>query len=176
MSGNARRVLVAGLAAALTFAALWWGTAGFGWLRHDRPVERVLAGQPELLSYRTTWTRDGLQVTVVPVPGVDLPTLYASLREQIAAVLPNRAFTLQVEDRRDATLREAMRVMRLYLEEALANGRFSWADQQVREIAARQGLDWARVAVDTNYLYVELRRGPSYLYEVLPRSRPHTTE
>lgn len=170
MSGYVRRALVAGLAAAFTFAALWWATAALGWVREDRPVESVLAARPDLLSYRLTWRGDTLQVEVLPGPGVDLPELYTSLHRQLEAVLGSRAFTLRVQDRRDATLQEAMRTMRLYLEEALVNGRFSWADQMVREIATRRGLDWARVSVDSDYVYVELRHGPAYLYEVVRRS------
>ena len=172
MSGWARRALIGGLAAALTFTVLWWGAAGLGWLRQGLPVERVLASRPDVLSYHTAWSGDTLEVEVLPAPGVDLPEMYTSLHRQLQAVLGNRPCILRLEDRRDAVLQEAIRIMRLYLEEALVNGRFSWADRMVREIAAGQGLDWARMSVDSDYVYVELRHGQAYLYEVVPRSRP----
>jgi len=174
MAGYVRRALVAAVAAVFTFAALWWGAAGLGWLRQDRPVARVLDEHPDLLSYRLTWSGDSLLVEVLPAPGVDLPGLYTSLESRLRATLGNRSFELRVEDRRDDTLREAWRVMRLYIEEALINGRFAWADDMVKEIAAGHGLDWARMAVDTRHVYVELRHGSAYLYEVI--SRPQSRE
>jgi len=112
-----------------------------------------------------------LLVEVLPGPGVDLPALYTSLWSELRATLGNRPFELRVQDRRDETLREALRVMRLYIEEALVNGRFAWADRMVKEVAAAHGLEWARMAVDAEHVYVELRHGTAYLYEVIPRSR-----
>ncbi|MEW6398371.1 MAG: hypothetical protein AB1503_04270 [Bacillota bacterium] len=169
MAGHVRRALIAAVAAAFTFAVLWWAAVGLGWVRQDRPVARLLAARPDLVSHRLTWSGDMLQVEVLPAPGVDLPEFYASLHRQLQEALGNHPFALRVEDRRDATLQEAMRVMRLYIEEALVSGRFSWANDTVREIAARQGLEWARMGVDAGYVYVELRHGTAYLYEVIPR-------
>jgi hypothetical protein len=172
MAGYVRRALVAAVAAAFTFAVLWWGAAGLGWVRQDRSVSRVLDQHPELLSFRLTWSGDTLLVEVLPVPGADLPALYTALKFRLRATLGNRPFELRVEDRRDETLREAWRVMRLYIEEALLTGRFAWADSMMKEIAAHHGLDWARMGVDGEHVYVELRHGTAYLYEVIPRSQP----
>lgn len=171
MAGYLRRALIAALAAAFTFAVLWWAAAGLGWMRQDRPVQRLLDSRPDLLSYRLNWSGDTLQVEVLPKAGVDLPVFYTSLYRELQLALGDRPFELRVQDRRDATLRETMRVLRLYLEEAQASGRFTWADDMVNQIAARQGLEWARLGLDSDRLYVELRHGSAYLYEVIPRVR-----
>lgn len=169
MARFGRRALVAAVAATFTFVALWWGAAALGWVRQDRPVGRVLDQHPGLLSYRLAWRQDTLVVEVLPVPGVDLGELYVSLELGLREALGNRPFELRVQDRRDETLREASRVMRLYIEEALVNGRFTWADTMVKEIAAARGLEWARMTVDAEHVYLELRHGSAYLYEVIPR-------
>lgn len=169
MSAYVRRAAIAGLVAALTFAGLWWASAALGWFRHDRPVGRVLASRPDLVSYELGWSGDTLLVEVLPVPGVDLPAFYESLHRQVASALGTRDFVLLVRDRRDPLLRETMRSVRLFLEEAMVNGRFSWADRMLTDLARARGLEWARLSVDTGHVFVELRHGPAYLYEVIPR-------
>lgn len=171
MNGYLRRALIAALAAAFTFAVLWWAAAGLGWMRQDRPVQRLLASRPDLVSYRVGWSGDTLQVEVLPVAGVDLPLFYSSLCRELQVTLGHRPFAVRVQDRRDATLGETMRVLRLYLEEAQATGRFTWADDMVNQMASRQGLEWARLGLDSDRVYVELRHGTAYLYEVIPRAR-----
>lgn len=169
MRYQAKRVLVVILAAALTFAGLWWASAGWGWYRQDRPLERIFTTTPGVISYRLEWRGDTLVARFLLGPEADLPAVYPSLRRRVAEVLGDRPFRLEVEDRRTPQLEETYRIMRLYLEEALVSGRFSWAAEQVRALAAARGVKEARLRVDGEWLYLELRVGDAYLYEVIPR-------
>lgn len=167
---NVRRVVVAVLASAATFAVLWWAASALGWMRQDLPVGRLLEGRPDVVSYGLRWHGDVLQVEVVPAAGVDLPAFYASLLDDLGEILGGRRFELRLGDRRDEVLAETMRVLRFYVEEAQATGRFTWADEMVSRVAASRGLEWARLGMDSDRIYVELRHGSAYLYEVIPRA------
>ncbi len=169
MPAWAKRAMLAVVVAAVTFSVLWWGATGMGWWRQDRPVERVLAQTPEVLSYDVAWQGDILVATVVLAPGVDLPGTFARLDQQLSHILGERKFRLLVNDGRNGELAETYRVMRLYLEEAVASGRYTWAEQKVREIASQHGLDWARLSIDEERLYLELQDGTAYLYAVVAR-------
>lgn len=143
-----------------------------GWFRQDRPIARLLSQTAGVHSYQLNWQRGTLEIRVLLTAGVDLPDFYPRLKHQIAAILGDRPFQVVVEDRRDGSLREAYREMRLYLEEAVVTGRYVWADEHVRRLASEKGLTWARFAVDDDHLYLELRDSGSYLYAVMPRHRP----
>jgi hypothetical protein len=59
--------------------------------------------------------------------------------------------------------------MRIHIEEALATGSFYAMAQAIDEEAKEAGLDRWSVGVDSEYVYVQLHKGESYLYEIIPR-------
>jgi hypothetical protein len=135
----------------------------------EEPLKKVYAASPALVSY--TMERQGDQYVIKTllkdVP--DLAQAYKSLDESTAKVMKGLPYKIEVEDRRSEKLEQNFRRVNLYVQEALATGRFATMSDRVEAEAAKDGLS-ARLSVDNDRVYVEMHDQGSYLFHVASRT------
>lgn len=137
--------------------------------RVDQPLAEFFRSRSEVVAFAVRPGEGGLRVEVTLRPVPNLREAYLPLEEGVRAILGNRPFRLVVHDRRDRVLVEQFYRLHYLFQEAVATGRFT-ALTGALAAAREAGLDEASAFVDDRYLYVQLRHGRSYLYELVPRA------
>lgn len=137
--------------------------------RIDRPLHDRIAAVAGVRSVRVDTSRDPIVVDVRLDPVPNLMETYAEIRQAADDVLAGRPYEIRVEDRRNEKLVDDYYSMNAIIQEGLATGRFTDMVARVEAAAKELGLDSAKVYVDSDRLFVQLRAGNAYLYEVLPR-------
>jgi hypothetical protein len=145
----------------VTLLVLYGGRAASYSLQVRRPLHEFFTQQTEVIDYSVQQGREGICVRVE----LDDAQLWAGIAE-VTGRIPA---VLDVTDRRNHGLEETFRSMRIHIEEALATGSFYAMAQAIDEEAKEAGLDRWSVGVDSDYVYVQLHKGESYLYEIIPR-------
>ncbi len=138
-------------------------------LKVRRPLHQFFTQQAEVMDYTFSECAEGLCVSVDLDNVQDIQSEYAQLWAGIEEATGRMPAVLNVTDRRDKGLEETFRCMRIHVEEALARGSFYAMSQAIDEQAKEAGLERWSVGVDGDYVYVQLHKGESYLYEVIPR-------
>ncbi len=152
-----------GLAALLGLSHL------YRYSRVDQPLTRFYESRKDVRDFRVA-ARDGhIELKVKLAPVVNLRETYLALEKGAQEILETQSFILDIQDNRDSRLVDDFYKLHLTLQEALATGRFSDMSQELQKQAKGLGLDEAKFFVDTRFLYVQLKRGDRYLYELLPR-------
>lgn len=153
----------------VTLLVLYGGRAASYSLQVRRPLHEFFTQQTEVIDYSVQQGREGICVRVELDDVQDIQSQYAQLWAGIAEVTGRIPAVLDVTDRRNHGLEETFRSMRIHIEEALATGSFYAMAQAIDEEAKEAGLDRWSVGVDSDYVYVQLHKGESYLYEIIPR-------
>lgn len=161
-----RRILIVFI---ITILVLYGGKAASYSLQVRRPLHEFFTQQAEVMDYTVWQNANGLCVRVALDDVQDIQSQYAQLRAGILEATGRTPAVLSVTDRRDHGLEETFRSMRIHIEEALVRGSFYAMSQAIDEEAKEAGLDRWSVGVDSGYVYVQLHKGESYLYEIIPR-------
>lgn len=133
------------------------------------PLAALYTASPAVEDFTIQESKDGFHITLKLSETVDLAQAYGELAEDTARLLAGTDYDLQVTDGRTPALEETERRVNLYVQEALATGQFAAMADRVEEEALQAG-QTARVAVDSQRVYVELREEDGYLYSVTERS------
>lgn len=157
------------LSLAITLAALF----GAGFVLKSRTVEeplrQVYASSPLVDSYTIDRPMDTYEIRLRLKEVPDLAEAYQQLNEKTNTILKGLPYTIIIEDRRSAQQTEAFRRINLYVQEALATGKFADMADRIEQEAAKAGLK-ARFSVDQERVYLQLNQADgSYLYSVLDR-------
>jgi len=153
----------------ITVLILYGGKAASYSLQVRRPLHQFFTQQAEVMDYTVWQSASGLCVSVALDDVQDIQSQYAQLWAGILEATGRTPAALNVTDRRDHGLEETFRSMRIHIEEALVRGSFYVMSQAIDEEAKEAGLDRWSVGVDSGYVYVQLHKGESYLYEIIPR-------
>lgn len=152
----------------VTLAVLFGGGYLIRMQAFDQPLERALRADSQVASVQLL--RDGnvrlIQVKLKETG--DLEGGYTSLDKTIRRQLKAAPFQLVLEDRRTAELEQLLKRSNLHVQEALVTGAFAQSADRVAAEAARFGAE-ARLTVDGNRVYLELRKQDAYLYSVTDR-------
>lgn len=135
-----------------------------------RPVEEQLSSSKVVESYEITRDDAGhrkLDLRLAWTP--DFKDEYEAIEAKVASARRAGDLGLEIVDKRDAVLEKAYYEMHFALYEAAATGAFTAAARRVDEVAAARGLDDAVVEIGQDRIYVALRHGDRYLYEIIPR-------
>lgn len=138
-------------------------------LRVDRPLAREIKALPGVARYEIEEGRDGL---VLRLTMNRVPNLEDAAAKILAAVEKRHDLpvtSVEIADRR-GDLASAYYELRFSLEEARTTGRYSILGAALADLAARHGLDCARVYPGSRFLFVQLEKGRAFLYEALPRA------
>lgn len=163
---RAARVAVFALATAALLGLL---SRAYDWQAFGRPLERRLAGRPEVLTYRVAERGGVAEVTVTLADVPNLRDAYLELEAALAADLPG-PFRLRLEGRPDDRLRADLYALHYHVFDALAGGRFADAARRLEAEGRRRGLDRVGFYVDERFAYLQLHRGPRYVYALWPRA------
>lgn len=162
------RLPVVILSALLGLFFLFGAQRAYQFSRVDQPLAQFFRSRGEVAAFAVRPGEGELRVEVTLRPVANLRESYLPLEEGVRDILGGRPFRLVVRDRRDQALVAQFYRLHYLLQEAVATGRFTVLEGALAE-ARRAGLDEARVFVDERFLYVQLRRGDRYLYELIPR-------
>ncbi len=135
----------------------------------DQPLAHFLHERSDVRSFSVSDQGNRILVKIALGPVGNLRETYVSLEKGMAGIFGQRPFAIEITDNRTERLVQDFYSIHYILQEGLATGRFTEMEQKVSEVAGRNGLSQAAVYVDTRYLYVQLRRGDHYLYELVPR-------
>ncbi len=138
----------------------------------DQPLARFFQERKEVADVRVREVGNEVRIRLQLGDVANLRETYRALEDGARSVLGVRPFRLEITDNRDAGLIDDYYKLHYTIQEGLATGRFTEMARAVSEAAAGLGLDEARVLVDADRLYVQLRRGSHHLYELIPRGTP----
>jgi hypothetical protein len=163
---NIKRIVIVFI---ITLIALYGGRAASYSMKVRRPLHEFFTQKTEVIDYSVQQYAEGLCVRVELDDVQDIQSQYAQLWAGISEATGRVPAVLDVTDRRNRGLEETFRSMRIHIEEALATGGFYAMSQAIDEKAQEAQLDRWNVGVDSDYVYVQLHEGESYLYEIIPR-------
>lgn len=141
----------------------------------EQPLSHFYSTLEDVTRYRVDELGNRMVVNVTLGPVANLRETYKQLEEGTKNVLDVYPFELRIKDNRDSRLVSDFYNLHYVLQEGMATGRFTEMSAAFEDVAQGLGLDEARVFVDTDRLYVQIRRGKHFLYELMPRNRPAVT-
>ncbi|MQL52871.1 hypothetical protein GFC01_11490 [Desulfofundulus thermobenzoicus] len=154
--------LLAGLL--ILFGAQWL----YNKYSFSQPLDRVLKADEAVESY--TLEKNGavlvIEARLREVP--DLGAAYRRLRKSIQDVLGKRPFILKIKDRRDEELQRAFYNSQFALYEAQVRGNYREMIRSLENETAKAQVG-VSVHLDQDNIYVQMKHGGSYLYEIIPR-------
>ena len=110
------------------------------------------------------------QIVVVTLNYVeDLGLTHRELNEEIDRLLGHNRFRLEIIDGRNQALEAAFVAVHLSLYEGEHRGNFTEMGSRVDEILLKFGITEHKVFVDSEHIYLQMRDGDAYLYEIIPR-------
>lgn len=135
---------------------------------YQEPLARVLKADAAVESYTIQKQGAVLNIEVQLKETPDLGTTYRRLRQSIQGVLDARPFTLKLKDNRDEELKKAYYYSQFALYEAQMWGNYREMIRFVEEEAAKVKAS-VSVSLDQDNIYLHMKHGNHYLYEVIPR-------
>jgi len=141
----------------------------------DSPIEALLRASPVVANETLTHQGDRIAITVTLKNTDDLQRDYTALSDAVRKVAGDTPFTMKVADGRTPELEALDRRLNLYVQEALSTGHFAQMADQVTAEAAKAGAQ-ASFTVDTNRLYLSIKSGGAYLYDVVDRPQTSPTQ
>jgi hypothetical protein len=168
---NGIKIPIVILSLAVGLVALWGGQWLYGRYNYDRPLARVLGENKDVVSYNINDRNAEVELEVKLGMVDNLQNSYSSLYESVKSVLGRRNFKLVVRDNRDSTLEAIYYYTRLAAYESLERGNFLQMEDYIAQRAAGQGAV-ARIFIDADRLYIQIKHDDHYLYEIIPRSGP----
>lgn len=170
MSRKGFRWEIIAVTAVLTLAVLSLANYSYQTLGVKRPLERALQMDPDISAVRIYGDRDTQVIEVTFSAFADLSATYRRVDSLIRNRVGMSAFRVDVKDARNVELQDAYHAIHYYLEEALVRGNFGAMVEACESILTKAGAFDSKVTVDRNHIYVEIRAGANYLYQVLDRS------
>lgn len=112
----------------------------------------------------------GTQVVVINLDYVeDFSLTHRELNEEIERLLGQKRYRLDILDGRDQALEAAFVAVHLALYEGEHRGNFTEMGDQVSAILSDLGIPEHKVMVDNENIYLQIRQGDAYLYEIIQR-------
>ncbi|MBI2874995.1 MAG: hypothetical protein HYY09_07885 [Firmicutes bacterium] len=143
-----------------------------GWLMRGG-LEDKLKTDPAVDSVKIDYGSQGKVVVSARLSPVDdLSQAYQRLDRTLADSLGDGAYLLKVEDRRGPAVETVYEEIHYALYEGMSTGRYDAMHRRINELVEPKRLDQWRVTVDQRHVFVQLREGRNYLYEILERPRP----
>lgn len=163
------RVPVIVIAALLTLVLLFGFNVFYREVRIEKPLLDGVKQVKEVKDLKL-FNRDGKQVLRVRLGEVaDLQRTYIAVREKAGQVFGSRPYLIEIVDNPSPELEKIYYNLQFPLQEALVRGNFTEMKKAVEAETAPSGVE-ARVYIDQENLYLQLKKGDHYLYRIFPRS------
>lgn len=137
----------------------------------DEPLEALLNASPLVESHATLRFGDRREITVTLKDTPDLERAFTTLDREVRQIVKGAPYALKIADHRSATLEATFRRVNLFVQEALVTGHYADMAQRVEHEAAQSGAT-ARLSVDQDHIYLQLKGADGYLYSVIERPKP----
>ena len=159
------------IALAATLFILFGGQAIYQNFAVAKPLDKAFADIEGVKAVAWEKAKDDKAITLrVSLAGTpNLQLTYTTIEDKARAILGKGELNIVISDSRTEELEQAYHEMHLYIQEAVATGRFSQMADQVKEKAAKAGVD-SRVYVDSQNIYLQLAKDSAELYTVIPRT------
>lgn len=102
---------------------------------------------------------------------VELDQTYQQIVQSAQSVLGDDFVAIQLVDKRNTRLNDALHASHFAIEEGIATGRFTEMAERVTRILRGHGIDDFRLAVDETNVYLQMVDKENYLFRVFPRQR-----
>jgi len=136
----------------------------------DRPILEAVRAVPGVSDVVVSRSGDVLEVKVKVGDVSALEQFVAELRQAVGPLAGGREVRIELSDTRTLELEKVYYDFHFYVQEAVATGRYSLLPTSLKEVAGPDKVTSARVFVDSDYVYVELHKDGSALYQVVPRA------
>ncbi|MBP2653067.1 MAG: hypothetical protein H6Q73_636 [Firmicutes bacterium] len=152
--------------AVLVAGQLVWNNYGIA-----KPLNKSMQDIPGVEG--ATWNEagknsDGITITVTLGQVADLQKTYNQIMSTSKKILGRRSFSVILDDHRTPELESLYYDIHYYVQEAITTGNFAAMADSIKAHARTAQVE-ARVYVDAKYVYVELTKGQTALYSVIPR-------
>ncbi len=169
MSKKAFRWEYAVLSAILTFCVLSLALYGFERLGVKRPLERTLAGDPDVKGVIFEDRGGSLFLSVTFEGRSDLPVAYSRVFGLLKDKLGD-SFDLALDDERNERLDGAYYEIHHLIEEACVLGNFGHMMDSCKKTLGELGLSDYKITVQKDFVFVEMHDEGAYLHCVVPAS------
>lgn len=132
----------------------------------QRPLQKKLEGDPDVLKVHVTNRRDKIVVALCLRYVDDLPATYSRMEEEIRAALVNRDYEIVIEDDSAGILEDAYASIHYYIEEARIRGNFGEMADKSQAALKDAGVEDFCLTVDDENIFVQMRVEDSFLYRV----------
>lgn len=153
---------------AIVLASLFGGGLMLKSRTVEEPLKALYSTSALVDSYSVAKPNESYLIRLKLNETPDLAAAYTQLDLETAKILGATPYRIEVEDRRSPALEQVYQRVNLYVQEAIATGRFAAMATSVEEEAAKAGMT-AKLAVDNDRVYVQLQDQGSYLYGVVDR-------
>lgn len=155
-------------ATAVASFALFWGLRDMGaYQRVTRPVKTQILKIPGVTAVQVIakGTTGQFRMVVSLSPSSDLEASYHAIVARTGLASGPGSITLVIADRTDAKLEAALRDISFPLEEGIVTGHLTTMRQEILQIASTDAVQ-AAVEVDGQHLFVKLKDGVHYRYQI----------
>ncbi len=152
----------------ISLAALLGGRGLAESIRLTRPLARGIESIKGIRGYALQRNEDGIHLSLDMERVGDLESAITRAVTLVEGEYKEPVREIRIQDQRRG-LDDAYYDLRFSLEEAAATGRYTRLQGDLARLSAAARLDKARVYLSRNFIYVQLEKGSSYLYEALPR-------
>ncbi|HEY3315828.1 MAG TPA: hypothetical protein VGL40_11210 [Bacillota bacterium] len=159
-------------------ALLFGGYFAYLHLGLNRPMVQALKAEPGVQSVSISDEGSISHIEVALSPVKDLETTYDHLTAAAERYVKPGRYELTIADHRDQYLEDTYYRMQFLVQEALMRGNFEEMYGGLQSQAGQRSLDDFRVYVGERHIFLQLSKGSSYLYAVVPRAEgtsPMTT-
>ncbi len=165
-----KRLGVMILALVVTVALLTFGKTVYQENFIAKPLAEVLKNNKDVKQIQVLTTKKQLEVVVELDWTEQLPQIHTALERQVEAQLGDKSYELILKDSRGEELVPIFNGINIYLQEAMSRGNFAEMDGAIKTYMNEQSGVSYQMNVDMKYVYVSLKKGEHFLYEILPRS------
>ena len=149
--------------AILALIGLLGGSALYDRAHAVAPLEETLAEHPDVLDYEIS--REEEWNISVRLREVDrMKDAYLELEDEIADVLGNTAFELELKGKNNDTILRRWNDIEIFVYEAAATGHFSRMEREIRTRLSSSENYRFDLQVDEKYIYVQIHGDDGHMY------------
>ncbi len=149
--------------------------AGGQWLyekyNYDEPLDKTLSSNKAVESYKLSGEDQPVTVELKLKNVENLGKTYGELDNSLREVLGGKEYKIKLVDNRNRQLENIYYHSQFAVYEAMARGNYREMEQYISRQAAAAGAQ-ANVFMDQEAVYVQIKNGDYYLYEIIPVKSP----
>ncbi|TJY44308.1 hypothetical protein E5161_02675 [Cohnella pontilimi] len=163
------RVMPLVLTILLSAALLFGGWTAFRHFSVEKPLDRVAASVPGVLSATTKMSTGQVVVNVHLSPDADLAEVYRKLKQDGSGQIGGKKLELKVDSNASPLLEKAWSYSLFDVAEAMETHRYTGIRDALDKLSGQFKGVTASTDIDADNVYIRLQEGKSAKFVVLPR-------